>query len=133
MTRENLDGIDYASRLVSPLAARVADDNRMEAEARSEMANMSDRLKQFIDESGLTTYALSKQSGVNIDSLYRFRAGERDLTFQAASKVAEALGLELIRRDPGKATEGPAVARKPSTAAPAKKKAKKVGKRFPPK
>lgn len=69
--------------------------------AAETMADILMQLRQYMDGSGLTTYAIAKQSGVSVDSIYRFRAGTRDLTFAAASKVADALGLKLVRADGG--------------------------------
>lgn len=69
------------------------------------MADLGEQLRRAMDDSGLTTYALAQQSGANITSLYLFRKGERDLTFAAACKVAQALGLTLVGAD-GKEIKG---------------------------
>lgn len=69
------------------------------------MADLVEQLRRAMDDSGLTTYAIAKQSGANIDSLYRFRNGEADLTLSAAAKLAQALGLKLVGAD-GKEIKG---------------------------
>ena len=53
-------------------------------------------LRAAIERSGLTVYALSTLAGVTSQQVSRFVKGERDLTLSTASKLAEALGLELV-------------------------------------
>lgn len=69
------------------------------------MADLVEQLRRAMDDSGLTTYAIAKQSGANVNSLYMFRKGERDLTFAAAAKLAQSLGLKLVGAD-GKEIKG---------------------------
>jgi plasmid maintenance system antidote protein VapI len=57
-----------------------------------------DVLRQAIRESGRTHYAIAKEAGVLPEQLDRFVTGERSLKIETAAKVAEVLGLELIRR-----------------------------------
>ncbi len=47
--------------------------------------------------SGMTRLALSKQSGVSYSVVHRFIAEERDLTLGTASKLANVLGLRLVK------------------------------------
>ena len=76
-------------------------DERHDQTRPGNMAEISMQLRKFMDESGCSTYALAKGSGVNIDSLYRFRRGESDLSLAAAEKLAEFLGLKLVTADGG--------------------------------
>lgn len=52
-------------------------------------------LRAAVERSGLTTYALSQLAGVTPQQVSRFVKGERDLTLGTASRLAQALGLEL--------------------------------------
>ena len=47
-------------------------------------------------EGKLTVYAIAKRAGVLPEQLYRFISDERDLRFETALKVAEAMGLVLV-------------------------------------
>lgn len=117
-----LDGIDLAD-------GRWGEDSN--SGAAETMAGIMEQIRKYMDDSGLTTYAIAKQSGVSVDSIYRFRAGTRDLTFAAASKVADALGLKLVRADdvaaekartrPKAKPKGPKAATKKATTKRAKK------------
>lgn len=53
------------------------------------------QLRAAIAKSGLSVYRLAKDSGVSQPVLCRFVNGQRDITLTTASKLAEALGLEL--------------------------------------
>jgi len=54
-----------------------------------------DVLREAIEGSRLTAYAIAKQSGIGVDSLYRFCKGERDLRFETAAKIMAVVNLEL--------------------------------------
>ncbi len=56
---------------------------------------IADALRQAIDESGLSIYAIAKAAGIAQPVLHRFYAGERDLTLTTADKLIEYFGLEL--------------------------------------
>ena len=58
-------------------------------------AKLERQLRQAIRDSGLTIYRLAKDSGVSQPVLSRFVNGKRGITLATASKLAEALGLEL--------------------------------------
>lgn len=53
-------------------------------------------LRAAVEKSGLTAYALSQIAGVTPQQIGRFVKGERDITLGTASKLAEALGFELV-------------------------------------
>ncbi len=54
-------------------------------------------LRAAFAASGMTRLALSKQSGVSYSVVHRFIAGERDLTLGTATKLANILGLRLVK------------------------------------
>jgi transcriptional regulator with XRE-family HTH domain len=56
---------------------------------------MVEQLRNAIRSSGQSLNQLSKVCGVGKDRISRFLRGERDLTFVGASRIAEALGIEL--------------------------------------
>lgn len=62
--------------------------------------DLSAALKQAIEQSGYSNYALSQLSGVSQGVLSRFTSGERDITLDTASKIAAALGAELRVKKP---------------------------------
>lgn len=53
-------------------------------------------LRAAIERSGLTTYAVAMLAGVTPQQVARFMREERDLTLSTASKIAQALGMELV-------------------------------------
>lgn len=58
------------------------------------------QIKEAIGASGKSLYRLSKDSSVRPEQLYRFMAGERSLSLEAAEKVCQALDLELTAKKP---------------------------------
>ena len=57
---------------------------------------LEEHLKTAIAKSGLSVYRLAKDSGVSQPVLCRFVNGQRGITLATASKLVEALGLELV-------------------------------------
>lgn len=63
---------------------------------KKKATNIVDQLKTAIGESGLTSYRISKMSGVAQPVLDRFLSGERkNITITTASKLCKVLNLEL--------------------------------------
>lgn len=58
---------------------------------------LQDQLRQAVQDSGLSLYAIAKGSGIAYPVLYRFASGERDLTLQTASRLADYFGMRLTR------------------------------------
>jgi len=56
---------------------------------------LQDQLRQAIENSGLSLYAIAKGAGIAYPVLYRFASGERDLTLQTASRLAGYFGMRL--------------------------------------
>jgi transcriptional regulator with XRE-family HTH domain len=61
---------------------------------------MTDMLKSAIEQSGLTRYRISKETGIDEAALMRFMRGETSLRLDRADVLAEYLGLELVKRKP---------------------------------
>jgi ribosome-binding protein aMBF1 (putative translation factor) len=60
------------------------------------MNNVETALRQAIADCGLTAYALAKRAGVDVAIVTRFLRHERSIRIEAVSKLADALGLELV-------------------------------------
>jgi len=58
---------------------------------------MTDVLKTAIEESGLTPYRISKDTGVVVTSIIRFMNGETSIRLDKADALAEYFGLRLTR------------------------------------
>jgi plasmid maintenance system antidote protein VapI len=58
---------------------------------------LQDQLRQAIADSGLTLYRVAKGSGVAYQVLHRFARGERDLTLETATRLADYFGMRLTR------------------------------------
>lgn len=57
--------------------------------------DLTQTLKAAIKASGLSHYRIAKDAGVTPAMIDRFMSGERDLRLTTASKLAQALKLEL--------------------------------------
>jgi plasmid maintenance system antidote protein VapI len=60
---------------------------------------IADVLRNAIRESGLTHYRIAKDAGIKPDMIDRFVFGKRDLRLGTAAKIADVLGLELVKRN----------------------------------
>lgn len=58
---------------------------------------LQDQLRQAVLDSGLSLYAVAKGAEIAYPVLYRFVMGERDLTLQTASRLADYFGMRLTR------------------------------------
>ena len=59
---------------------------------------MTDVLRSAIEESGLSAYRISKDTGLVVSSILRFLAGETSLRLDKADVLAKYLGLELVKK-----------------------------------
>lgn len=59
------------------------------------MAGIAEQLVKAIEDSGQTRYAISKGSGINQSMLSRLVNGERAMSFDAAERLADYLGLRI--------------------------------------
>jgi transcriptional regulator with XRE-family HTH domain len=60
------------------------------------MKAFSDQIRDVIEASGVTRYALAKQAGIAESVLSRFMAGEQGMSTATLDKIAGVLGLEVI-------------------------------------
>jgi len=58
---------------------------------------LQDQLRQAVQDSGLTLYAIAKGAKIAYPVLYRFASGERDLTLETATRLADFFGMKLTR------------------------------------
>lgn len=62
---------------------------------------LSDQLRQAIDDSGMTRYALAKLAAIDESALAKFYNARRTLSMPAMDRLGEVLQLEIIiRRKP---------------------------------
>jgi transcriptional regulator with XRE-family HTH domain len=59
------------------------------------MVDLGEQLREAIRRSGLNRKQVADRAGVAYCAIHGFMSGERGLTLDSASKVAELLGLEL--------------------------------------
>jgi len=101
------DSTNPKSRSVDDLYNRLEDlIKQLPKERKSELIGMLSEgtlvndLKAAILDSGQTTYAIGKASGVSPGMIDRFIRGERDLRLTTAGKLCEVLNLRLMRVEP---------------------------------
>ena len=56
---------------------------------------LADQLRKAIKDSGLSTYAVAKGSGLSYAATLRFITCERDLFLSSATKLTHFFGMEL--------------------------------------
>ena len=66
------------------------------AKRRSE--NLTDQLRQAIDDSGLTRYQIAKATGIDESALAKFYNGQRGLSMKALNALGDCLELTLVSR-----------------------------------
>jgi transcriptional regulator with XRE-family HTH domain len=69
----------------------------VEEAAVSADSDLAQQLRAAIEASGLTAYAIAQASGVDDAVVYRFLAGQRDVTLAVASRLAAALGMRFTK------------------------------------
>jgi plasmid maintenance system antidote protein VapI len=70
---------------------------------KKEIIDLGAQLRAAFAESGLSRFAWAKRAGVSYAMVFHFCAGDRTVTLDSASKLADVLGLELRpTRDGGK-------------------------------
>ncbi|MFZ1936664.1 MAG: helix-turn-helix transcriptional regulator [Thermoguttaceae bacterium] len=57
---------------------------------------MSDQLRQAIDDSGLTRYRISKETGISETALSLFYNGQRGLSMKALNALGKYLELKIV-------------------------------------
>lgn len=59
------------------------------------MTDLVEQLRQTLTDCPLSIYAIAKASGINQSQLHRFLNSERNLSLDAAARLARWAGLEL--------------------------------------
>jgi len=59
--------------------------------------SLQGQLRAAIKDSGLTLYAVAKGAGIAYPVIHRFNSGERDLTLETATRLADFFGMRLTR------------------------------------
>ncbi len=62
----------------------------------------SDQLRQAIERSGLSHYAIGKAAGIDKGNLSRFMAGNVGLSLESIDKIVAVLRLKLVAESPRK-------------------------------
>lgn len=60
--------------------------------------NLAEQLRQAIENSDRSIYAIAKEAGMTQIQVARFMRHERDLTLKSASKICKVLGLDLQQK-----------------------------------
>ena len=72
---------------------------------------LSDQIRQVVNDSGVSRYAICKASGIDQGQFSRFMAGTKGLSIGALDNLADVLGLNIVttgkrpeipRRKPGR-------------------------------
>ena len=53
------------------------------------------QLREAFAESGISRFELARRAGISYAIIHRFIGGDRGITLETASKLADVLGLEL--------------------------------------
>jgi len=71
--------------------------------ARKRPGKVTDQLRKAIDDSGLTRYRISKETGISEATLSKFYLGQRGLSMEALDAIGECLQLTIrLGRKPEK-------------------------------
>ena len=63
--------------------------------AKKRSNQMTDQLRQAIDDSGLTRYRIAKETGISESALAQFYNGHRGLSMEALNALGECLQLTI--------------------------------------
>ena len=61
-------------------------------------AKLSDQIRQAVDESGMSRYAICKATGIDQGMFSHFMAGKVALGLANVDKLADLLGLDVVAR-----------------------------------
>ncbi|MBC7818144.1 MAG: helix-turn-helix transcriptional regulator [Planctomycetaceae bacterium] len=59
---------------------------------------LSDQLRELIDDAGISRYRLSQQTGISQSLLSRFMHGTAFFSEASLNTLADALGVELVKK-----------------------------------
>lgn len=57
---------------------------------------LSDELRDAVEQSGLTRYAIWQETGIDQGTMSKFMAGNRGLSIESIDKLADLLGLHIV-------------------------------------
>ena len=81
-------------------------NNSKMAKKRTKRRMLTDQLRQAIDDSGMTRYRISKETGISEATLSKFYLGQRGLSMEALNALGECLELTIqLGRKPDKKEE----------------------------
>ncbi len=69
------------------------------AKRRKAPKTISEQLRRFIQDSGLSTYQLERETGVHNSMLSRFLRDERGLRLESVDALSKYLKLRLVQND----------------------------------
>jgi cyanate lyase len=64
--------------------------------AKKQPGKLTEQLRKSIDDSGLTRYRISKETGVSEATLSKFYLGQRGLSMEALDALGECLRLSIV-------------------------------------
>jgi transcriptional regulator with XRE-family HTH domain len=64
--------------------------------AKKRPGKLTDQLRKVIDDSGLTRYRISKETGISEATLSKFYLGQRGLSMEALDALGECLQLTIV-------------------------------------
>ncbi len=80
------------------ILATPCDDALMAKKQSNEI--VTDQLRRLVRDSGLSCYAIAKETGVSESALSRFLSGERGLSGKALDTLGEYFGWTITARKP---------------------------------
>jgi ribosome-binding protein aMBF1 (putative translation factor) len=63
------------------------------------MPKLTDQLREAIDRSGMSRYAVAKAIGLDQSTLSRFMSGKAGLALGTVDELGELLGLKLVTKN----------------------------------
>jgi DNA transposition AAA+ family ATPase len=64
--------------------------------AKRRSKNMTDQIRQAIDDSGLTRYRIAAETGIDESALAKFYNGHRGLSMDALNRLGKFLELRIV-------------------------------------
>jgi DNA transposition AAA+ family ATPase len=66
--------------------------------ARKKYQQLTDQLRQAIEDCGVSRYQIAKETGIDESALAKFFNGHRGLSMEALNALGEFLELEIVMR-----------------------------------
>lgn len=67
-------------------------------QAKKAPPTIAAQLRAAVADSGLSQYRIAKETGISQPIITRFVNGDRDMSLENAGKLADFLGLHLVKR-----------------------------------